>query len=149
MKNYQCCVLLSLALAMPAFAVDEFGSEKDAEAIVKKAVKHIASVGKDKAYGDFSTPAWLDRDVYLVVLDPTGKVVAHGTNPKLIGKDFSGVKDVDGVPFTAQMVELTKTKGKGWTNYKFTDPVSKKVAAKSSYCERADQDAVCAGIYKR
>lgn len=149
MKKQMSCVLMGMALAMPVFAADQFGTEKEAEALVKKAIKHVASVGKDKAYSDFSTSAWVDRDLYLVALDPSGKVVAHGTNPKLLGKDFSNVKDVDGVPFTAQMVEVAKTKGKGWVNFKFTDPVTKKVAPKSSYCEKSDQDAICAGIYKR
>ncbi|MCX7180421.1 MAG: histidine kinase, partial [Proteobacteria bacterium] len=47
-----------------------------------------------------------------------------------------------------ERVELTKSKGKFWQDYKFTDPVTKKVLPKSTYCERAGETAVCVGIYK-
>ncbi len=149
MKKLIVATALGLALGTNAYAAADFGVAKDAEAMVQKAVKHFATAGKDKAFADFSTPAWVDRDVYIVALDFTGKVVAHGTNAKLIGKDMMSAKDPDGVAFTAQMVETTKTKGKGWTDYKFTDPATKKVLPKASYCEKAGDYAICAGIYKR
>lgn len=148
MKNLIVATALGLALGTNAYAAADFGVAKDAEAMVQKAVKHFAAAGKDKAFADFSTPAWVDRDVYIVVLDFTGKVVAHGTNAKLIGKDMSAARDPDGVAFTNLMVDSAKSKGKGWTDYKFTDPVTKKVLPKSSYCEKAGEFAICAGIYK-
>ena len=149
MKKLIGAAVLGLALGANAFAAADYGVAKDAEAMVLKAVKHFAAAGKDKAFADFSTPAWVDRDVYIVVLDFSGKVVAHGTNAKLIGKDMMSAKDPDGVAFTAAMVEQAKTKGKGWTDYKFTDPATKKVLPKASYCEKQAEFAICAGIYKR
>lgn len=149
MKQHITAALLGLTLATTAHAAADYGIAKDAETLVQKAVKHFAAVGKDKAFADFGTPAWVDRDVYLVVLDFTGHVVAHGTNPKLIGKDTSAARDPDGVAFTTAAIESAKAKGKGWTDYKFTDPVSKKVLPKSLYCEKQSDFAVCAGIYKR
>ena len=35
-----------------------------------------------------------------------------------------------------------------WQDYKFMNPVSKKIEPKQTYCERLEQTAVCAGIYK-
>src|SRR6185295_3797820 len=35
-----------------------------------------------------------------------------------------------------------------WQDYKFVNPVSKKVEPKQMYCEKLDNTAVCAGIYK-
>ena len=140
---------IGIAFGTQAFAAADYGVAKDAEAMVQKAVKHFNSAGKDKAFADFSTPAWVDRDVYIVVLDFNGVVVAHGTNAKLIGKDMMSAKDPDGVAFTAAMVDSAKSKGKGWTDYKFTDPATKKVLPKASYCEKAGDFAICAGIYKR
>lgn len=149
MKKLIVTAAVGLTLSVTAFAAADFGVAKDAEAMVQKAVKHFAAAGKDKAFADFSTPAWVDRDVYIVVLDFSGHVVAHGTNAKLIGKDMMSAKDPDGVAFTAMMVESAKTKGKGWTDYKFTDPATKKVLPKASYCEKSGEYAICAGIYKR
>ena len=48
-----------------------------------------------------------------------------------------------------ERVELAKSKGKFWQDYKFTDPVTKKILPKSMYCEKLEETAVCAGIYKR
>ncbi len=149
MKKAIVAAALGFALGANAYAAGEFATNKEAEAFAQKAVKHLATAGKDKAFADFGTPAWVDRDVYIVVLDFTGKVVAHGTNAKLVGKDMMSAKDPDGVAFTALMVEGAKTKGKGWTDYKFTDPATKKVLPKASYCEKSGEYAICAGIYKR
>lgn len=59
------------------------------------------------------------------------------------------LKDPDGKAFVKERVDLAKGKGKFWHDYKFTDPVSKKVLPKSAYCEKLDETVVCAGVYKR
>ena len=137
----------SLALA----AKDEFGSAKEAEAMVGKAVAHVKAVGAQKAYEDFTgrAPGFVDRDLYVVVYDFQGKVLAHGQNPKMVGKDLIDLRDPDGKAFVKERVDLARSKGTFWHDYKFTDPVSKKVLPKSTYCERLETTAVCVGIYKR
>lgn len=130
---------------------DEFGTPAQAEAMVKKAVKHIKKSGKDSAYADFTAkkPEWIDRDIYVVVYDFTGSVLAHGQNEKQVGKHLLDFKDADGKEFVKERVELAKSKGSFWQDYKFTDPITKKILPKSAYCERLDETAVCAGVYKR
>jgi signal transduction histidine kinase len=132
-------------------AKEEFGTAKEAEAMVAKAVAHIAAVGTQKAYGDFTSraPGFADRDLYVVVYDLQGQVVAHGQNPKMVGKDLIDLRDPDGKAFVKERVDLARSKGKFWHDYKFTDPVTKKVLPKSTYCERVESTAVCVGIYKR
>jgi signal transduction histidine kinase len=76
-------------------------------------------------------------------------VLAHGQNPKMVGKELIELLDPDGKAFVKERVELAKSKNKFWHDYKFTDPVTKKVLPKSTYCERLDSTAVCVGIYKR
>ncbi len=145
-------VTLAASLATVAFAAkEEFGTAKEAEAMVAKAVAHIAAVGTQKAYGDFTSraPGFADRDLYVVVYDLQGQVVAHGQNPKMVGKDLIDLRDPDGKAFVKERVDLTRSKGKFWHDYKFTDPVTKKVLPKSTYCERVESTAVCVGIYKR
>lgn len=142
-------VISALSISSLAMAA-EFGSAKEAEAMVGKAVQHIKAVGADKAYADFTNKgaAWVDRDLYVVVYDLKGKALAHGQNAKQVGKDLIDLMDADGKEFIKERVELTKSKGKFWQDYKFTDPVTKKVLPKSTYCERAGETAVCVGIYK-
>jgi cytochrome c len=131
-------------------AAENFATPKEAEAMVAKAVKAVGAdrrgalkeiTGKDKK--------WVDRDLYPVVYDMSGKCLAHGQNEKQVGKDLIDLADADGKEFIKERVELAKSKGKFWQDYKFTDPVSKKVLPKSAYCEKAGDVIVCAGVYKR
>lgn len=142
----------ALAISLTTMAgAEDFAKPADAEAMVAKAAAHIKSVGADKAYADFTakTPPWVDRDLYVVVYDLTGKVRAHGQNQKMVGKDLIDLKDPDGKQFVRERVELAKSKGKFWQDYKFTDPLTKKILPKSMFCEKVDDVAVCAGVYKR
>jgi cytochrome c len=147
-KNFV-TVVSCLCFAALAHAA-EFGNAKEAEAMVAKAVQHIKTVGADKAYADFTNkaPGWTDRDLYVVVYDFKGKALAHGQNAKQVGKDLIDMMDADGKEFVKERVKLAQEKGKFWQDYKFTDPVTKKVLPKSTYCERAAETAVCVGIYK-
>ena len=137
-------------LSLPA-AADDFGTAKEAEAMVKAAVSHIKSVGKDQAYTDFTAKKapFFDRDLYVVVYGMDGKIFAHGQNSRMVGKELIDMKDPDGKPFVKERVELAKAKGTFWQDYKFTDPVTKKVLPKQMYCQRVDETVVCSGIYKR
>ena len=58
------------------------------------------------------------------------------------------LKDIDGKEFVRVRVELAKSKPNFWQDYKFTNPVSKKIEPKSMYCERLGETVVCGGIYK-
>ena len=142
---------LAATLDVAAFAKDEFGTAKEAEAMVANAVRHIRAVGAERAYQDFTAKAapFADRDLYVVVYDMGGRVLAHGQNAKMVGKELIDLRDADGKEWIKERVELTRSKGKFWHDYKFTDPVTKKVLPKSTYCERVESTAVCVGIYKR
>jgi len=129
----------------------QFGTAAEAEAMVKKAVQLIKTEGKQKAFVEINNPKgkFVDRDLYIFVYDMTGKCVAHGFNPKMIGKDLFEMKDTDGKYFVKERIEIAKTKGKGWQDYKFTDPITKKIEPKSAYIERIEDVIVGCGIYKR
>jgi signal transduction histidine kinase len=129
----------------------EFGTAAEAEALVKKAVTQIKADGKEKVFAEINNPKgkYIDRDLYIFVYDLKGVCVAHGFNQKMIGKDLSGMKDKDGKSYVKERIEIAQTKGKGWQDYKFTDPLSKKIEQKSAYIERLDDLIVGCGIYKR
>ena len=128
----------------------EFGTKDEAVALVKKAVTFIKDQGSDKAYSEISNKSgpFIDRDLYVVVYGLDGKVLAHGANGKLIGKDMLDAQDVDGKPYVKERVDLARAQPTFWQDYKFANPVSKKVEPKQMYCERVAETAVCAGIYK-
>ena len=145
-------VSISVALATSAaWAISEHASAKEAEAMVKKGVAYIKTNGKDKGYAEITSKQsqFRDRDLYLVVYGLDGKVWAHGANEKMVGKVLIDLKDIDGKEFVRERTELAKTKNTFWQNYKFTNPVDRKVEPKSMYCERLEDTVVCGGIYKQ
>jgi cytochrome c len=148
-RSVALAALLATVAACPALAQDK-ATAPEAEAMVKKAVAFISSDGVEKAYAEFVNKQgqFTDRDLYIVVYGLDGKVLAHGANAKLIGKDLLDAQDVDGVYYVRERVEKAKAEGKFWQDYKFTNPTSKKIEPKRMYCERVGETAVCGGIYK-
>jgi cytochrome c len=131
-------------------AAADGANKEEAVAMVKKAVAFIKEDGPEKAYPVISTKGgkFSDRDLYVVVYQLDGKVLAHGANAKFIGKDLIDAQDVDGKLYVKERVELAAKQASFWQDYKFVNPVSKKVQPKEMYCEKLDNTAVCAGIYK-
>lgn len=143
-------VAIFVIAAFSALYAAEKGTKAEAEAMVKKAVAFMKANGKDKALAAFSNPKgqFVDRDLYIFAYDMTGKCVAHGANQKMIGIDLSGMKDPDGKEYVKERIEIAKTKGKGWQDYKFPNPVSKKIEMKSAYLEKVDDLILGCGAYK-
>ena len=140
-----------LAVAGSLAHAGERGTADEAVAMVKKAEAYIKANGKDKALAEFSNPqgAFRDRDLYVMVYDKTGTNLAHGANQKLVGKTLIDLKDADGKLIVKGFVDAAfDGAGKGWVDYKWPNPVSKAVEAKSTYVERYEDVLVGVGIYK-
>ena len=145
--------VLALMIGMPASAQDKSkGTAAEATAMVDKAIAHIKKVGREKAFADFSSkqPPWKDRDLYVVVYDLKGKVLAHGSNEKMINKDVLELRDNDGKFFVKERVELMSKSpdAKAWQDYKFMNPVSRQIEPKQMYLRRFEDVIVGCGIYK-
>jgi signal transduction histidine kinase len=143
-------VITAASLVAGPVSAAENATAKEAEAMVKKGIVYIKANGKDKGYAEVTSKQsqFKDRDLYLVVYQLDGKVLAHGANEKMVGRVLIDLKDVDGKEFVRERVELGKAKPSFWQDYKFTNPVSKKVEPKTAYCERLEDTVVCGGIYK-
>lgn len=138
-------------IAAPAAHAQEHATKDQAVATVNKAVALIKSAGPDKAYAaidDKSNKDFHILDLYVVVYDLTGKCLAHGANSKMIGQDFADAQDVDGVHYIQDRMKLAQAHPNFWQDYKFTNPVTKKIEPKQMYCQRLDNTAVCGGVYK-
>jgi cytochrome c len=140
----------ALLAATAVAGAAQFATKDEAMAMVKKATAMIKEQGPQKAYTEIDNKAgqFTDRDLYVVVYGLDGKVLAHGANEKLIGKDLLEAQDVDGKYFVKERVELARKQGTFWQDYKFVNPTTKKIEPKQMYCEKLDETAVCAGVYK-
>ena len=141
---------LLVGMTLPAWSA-EFATKDEAVAMVKKAVAFIGQQGPEKAYTAFDTKGgeFTDRDLYVVVYGFDGKVLAHGSNAKLIGKEMNDAQDVDGKYYVKERMELVRKQADFWQDYKFVNPVSKKIEPKQMYCQRLGETAVCGGVYKQ
>ncbi|MES2151794.1 MAG: cache domain-containing protein [Pseudomonadota bacterium] len=140
---------LALALGQPAWAAAP-ASADEAVAMVKRAVQYMKENGREKAFAEFSNPkgSFVDRELYIVVFNMDGVNLAHGNNAKIIGKNLIDLKDNDGKFIIKNFIEIANTKGKGWSDYKWPNPVTKAIEAKSTYLEKVDDLMVGVGIYQ-
>ena len=91
---------------------------------------------------------FVDRELYLTVYTPDGTALAHGANAKFVGKNMIDLRDADGKEHIRERMEMAKTKTTFWQDFKFVNPVTKKMEPKQMYCERTSDLIVCGGIYK-
>ena len=141
----------SLAFCSTGHAAGEHGTREEAIALVQKAIASIKANGREKTIAEINNvqgTKFRDRDLYITINDMTAKNLAHGANPRMQGKDLIDLKDADGKAFMRERLELVKTKGKGWQDYKFVNPVSKQIEDKSMYFEKFEDLIINCGVYK-
>lgn len=142
-----CFVLVGLPLS------SQSATPAEAEALVKEAIVYAKANGKDAAFKTITVAGGPFHkhggELYVFVYDFNGKVLAHGQGAQKVGIVQLNAKDPDGKEFVQERIQLAKTKGKGWHDYKFLNPVDKKIENKTSYIEVWDGLIFGAGIYKK
>ncbi len=133
-------------------AAEDKGTEADAIAMVKNCVKFWKENGKEKTVAEVLNPTGqFNKGVYYAVIhDMAGNNIAHGKNPKIVGKPLIDMRDAEGKYLIQDFIKVGKSKeGKGWTEYKWPNPVTKAVEEKKTYTEKIDDNTICGvGIYK-
>lgn len=140
-------VVLALVCQAPVAA---FAAGKDeAVAMVNKAVAYLKQNGQEKALAEFNKTdgQFVKGELYVVVLDMNGVVLADGNKPKLVGKALIEVKDVNGKAFVREELDMAKSKGKGWVDFMWFNPETKAMAPRSSYFEKVGEVIVLTGVY--
>jgi cytochrome c len=144
-------LILCACLATNAWAADPArGTRDEAKVLATAAAAHINAVGSAQAFKDFAAdPKWRPKDMYPFSLDANGVMLYHGANDKLVGKNFTEVRDSTGKEFNKEMLATAK-KGGGWVDYQWAHPVTKKVEDKTSYVTKIDkpEGLVGVGIYR-
>jgi cytochrome c len=152
MKRLMAVLLVTgwvLVLGVNTGLAADVGTKDEAVAMVKKAISFIKANGADKGYAEISNlkGQFVDRDLYVVVYDMTGKCLAHGANAKQVGRDLIDNKDVDGKEFVKERVEMMKKQASGWQDYKFRNPTTNQIEPKSMYIEKFNDVIVGCGVY--
>jgi hypothetical protein len=144
--------MLLAALAWQlAVAASTHGNADEAKALADRAAAYLKQVGPEKAFAVFDDKAgpFIDRDLYVFVRSMDGNTVAHGANMAMIGHTNLGLKDADGKLYNKEMIDLAQDKGSGWVDYRWVDPLDKKIEPKSSYIERVGDYVIGVGFYRQ
>jgi cytochrome c len=147
--SFAFAILMLVGSQLAAIAASN-GTADEAKAMVEKAAKLLSAEGSEKAFLVFDDPTgpFVDRDLYVFVLNPEGVTVAHAVNKALIGKSLLNLKDSDGKAFIQDILTMGKDKGEGWVDYKWPNPTTKKVEGKSSFIKKVGDLIIGVGIYK-
>ncbi|MCF8358714.1 MAG: transporter substrate-binding domain-containing protein [Prolixibacteraceae bacterium] len=91
--------------------------------------------------------------LYAFVYDTTVTILAHATNPSLVGKCLKGKPDVTGKNFRDDIVNGALKNGTGWVDYIYSKPDRGGLYQKTSYYKltigsTGEKLIVCAGKYK-
>ena len=130
----------------------EYGTRDEAVAMVKRVEDMFAKTGADstfKAVSDKSVASFHDRDLYPFIYDLSGRCVAHGARPALIGKNLLDLKDQDGKYLIREMIHIASGPGSGWVSYKWPNPINNKIEDKASYVEKMGDYFVGVGVYQQ
>jgi len=86
-------------------------------------------------------------ELYVFCNSTDGITLAHGGNPKLVGKALSAIRDGDGAQPIITTNRIAETIGHGWHEYLWPNPQTRRIQRKVSYVLRVDDRTVCGSGY--
>lgn len=109
--------------------------------MLKEAVQHYNTVGREKALADFTgrVAPFFDRDLYVACIDSKLVISANGGFPNLVGSRTEPLSRAAWDAATATKV--------GSVDYDYTDPATGKTEPKTFYYEKVGSDVCGVGVY--
>jgi signal transduction histidine kinase len=123
----------------------------DARRLVEKGVAYAKANGRDKliAAVNVKDGEFHAGSLYMTIFDMGGTLLAIPTNPKLVGKNLIDVPDPDGKLFRRDFIDTASSHpAGGWVDYKYKNPATGKVEAKTTFVMKVGDVVLAAGIYK-
>jgi len=141
--------LLALACGAAAQQPCAAASRAEARALALKAAQHLEARGPLDAFHDFMRDGggFLDRDLYVFVVDFNGNMWANGAFPEFAGSNAIGALDTDGRLYIVEMLTLARERGEGWVEYRWFNPCSGSYMKKATYFTRVGPFVVAVGAY--
>jgi signal transduction histidine kinase len=137
--------------APPALWADDQPSQAEAQQVALKAAAFVKDQGIDAARKTFETDGEFKHgQIYVNVITDKGIRLIYPPAPGGDNIDVVEAQDVDGKFLVKDILDLAKTKGEGWTTYRWPNPVTKKIAEKMTYVKAVPERGavVYVGIYK-
>lgn len=124
---------------------------EQAEGLLARAVKSIEAdpAASFDAINNLSAN-FREDDLYVFVIDLRNqRYVAHGYNKRLLGVDFATIRDPDGQPVGAPILQLMKNAETAGFDYRWKNPVTSKVENKHALLRKVGDYLVAVGYYQK
>ncbi len=93
----------------------------------------LKSEGQTKAFKAFATPTWFQSPTYVFVADFKGVIYFNVNKDYPNGSNVYNEKDSNGKFFVQEMIQIAKTTGNGFVEYRIKNPATGKVEPKRSF----------------
>lgn len=139
---------ISALTASPVMAEDH-ASPQQAQELLDKASAKLTKDGPEAAFAAFNNRngGFVAHELYVFVFDMTGKYMASGGNPKLVGSDAHELKDAEGKLLVKEMIDISKSKGKGEIDYVWLNRADNRVEKKHSIYKAVNGYILGVGYY--
>ncbi len=104
------------------------------KAFVRSAKEHMLSINSLLGYNEFQKEArtegsdWNYKSMYVVILQPDGKVFFHGEDPSLDGTNRLDIEDDNGEKVVREIIAVAESEEeKGFVEYTWDDPATDEV----------------------
>jgi cytochrome c len=141
------CFLLTSATL---WAADK-PTESDVQQITLKAAAFIKDKGVDAGRNAFDPEGEFNYgEIYVNVVSAKGLRLIYPPKPTAENMDVLEAQDIDGKYIVKDILEVAKTKGEGWVQYRWMNPATKKIAEKMTYVKSVPEREVIVyvGVYK-
>ena len=134
-KLFYLCLSLLLLAASATFVVANTTEEvvglveQTTEAIKKNALQTLARINRaEHPYKNKN-----NASLYTFVLNTDLTIVGYPIKTKVIGKNMKGKPDIKGKMFRDEFLAVARKDGRGWVDYYFLNPKTKKEEHKNSF----------------
>jgi len=139
--------ILASGFVMTSAVAADYGTAAEARAMLDAAVVEVKA-DPAAAIGKFNDPngPFRDRDLYVFCANlDDGVITAH---PNIVGTDLRALKDVDGKPFGAEMLDGAREGEITEVTYMWPRPDGGDPVAKNSYVIGLGEQICGVGYYK-
>jgi len=139
-------VLLCQTAVAGAALSQERSSRDEAKAMAEKAAAYFHEHGAEAAFEAYNnSDEFKDGDLYVVVEDLEGNMMAHGTSPALVGRNVLDLRDPTGKLFNHEFVAV---EDRDWITYQWKNPVTNAVEDKATYIINVGDYVIGVGVYE-
>jgi uncharacterized protein len=128
----------------------EFGTRDEAIAMVRRVQEKFRKDGPDATFKAINAKAFVDRDLFPWVYRLSdGTNMASALVPAVRGQQLVDLKDQDGKFITQEWIRIATTPpNRGWSNYRWPNPVTNTVDDNSAWIERMGDYLVGVSIHR-